>query len=204
MRATASFRRKRCRWTNFPTIHAASRATSRPINPEPIRMAYRTDGFDLIAEHVSQTAVGQHPDQHAQRVEPQKPRRGSCRNCRPSAPPPHSSPGMNFATSSERTPYFSNAFSVLRTQESGSSAMRHRKFRILAPRRRPSWNQTLSAIRQAAMPLSTTRTGFSCPLRASAPHASSSGIEGSGSAPCSASSQTNNSAYPWRTTNSAV
>ena len=113
-------------------------------------------------------------------------------------------PGMNFATSRERTPYFSNAVSVRRTQESGSSAMRQRNFKMRAPRRRPSWNQILSAIRQAAIPLSSTRTGFSCPLRASAPQASSSGTEGSGRAPCSASSQTNNRAYPWRTTNSAV
>ena len=112
-------------------------------------------------------------------------------------------PGTNFEISSERTPYFWKAFSVRRTQESGSSATRQRKLRIRSPRRRPSWNQMLSAIRQAAIPLATTRTGLSCPLRDRAPHASRSGIEGSGSAPCSANSQTNSRAYPWRTTNSA-
>ena len=42
-------------------------------------------------------------------------------------------PGTNFATSSERIPYFRKIFSVRRTQESGSSATRQMNRRTLAP-----------------------------------------------------------------------
>ena len=47
-------------------------------------------------------------------------------------------------------PYFKNAFSVCRTQESGSSETRQRRFKIRRPRLLPSWNQMVSAMRAAA------------------------------------------------------
>src|ERR1700757_3322918 len=55
-------------------------------------------------------------------------------------------PGMNFATSRERAPYRWKVSSARRTQESGSMEILHRKPRMEAPRRRPSWYQTVSLI----------------------------------------------------------
>jgi len=47
-------------------------------------------------------------------------------------------PGINLDTSSERNPYFTNAFSVWRTHESGSRLTRQIKRRMRLPRARPS------------------------------------------------------------------
>src|SRR5258708_4230765 len=108
---------------------------------------------------------------------------------------------MNLETSRLLIPYFRNAFSVCRTQESGSSETRHRRRRTRRPRRRPSWNQMVSAIRAATTQHVVASSTCRRPVRMSAPAASSSGIEGTGIALCSASTQKNSSEYPCRSTN---
>ena len=113
-------------------------------------------------------------------------------------------PGMNFDASRNRTPYRTKPFSVWRTQESGSSAMRQMNPRILAPRLLPIWNHAPSAIRQARTPKKRIGIALRWPALARAPQTSSRGADGSGKAASSARIQKNKTAYPCRITNSAV
>jgi hypothetical protein len=105
-------------------------------------------------------------------------------------------PGTNFDTNSDRKPNLTKRFSVLRTHESGSMEMRHMNRKIFAPRHLPSWNQAESASKQPKRPHARTPAKFNLPIRARAPEASNKGIEGSGSAACSAKTQKKTSEYP--------
>jgi hypothetical protein len=111
---------------------------------------------------------------------------------------------MNFAIRMPFIPYFRNAFSVWRTQESGSSDTLHRRLRIRRPRRRPGWNQIASAMSAAATQHAMAGRPASRPPRINAPAASSSGIDGSGMALCSTRTHEKSSAYPCFSTNAIV
>lgn len=96
------------------------------------------------------------------------------------------SPGTNLATSSDRAPWRAKKASVLRTQESGSSEMRHNHPITRPPRRRPTSYHSTSDKSDAATHTPTTAAECSSPVRARAPPASRIGSAGSGSPTCSA------------------
>ena len=99
------------------------------------------------------------------------------------------SPGTNLQMSSVRAPYLVKVASVRRTQESGSSAIRHSKFRTTPPRFFPNPYQKVSASREAKEEARMTKARCIRPCEASAPAASSSGDAGIGSPPCSMRTQ---------------
>ena len=77
-------------------------------------------------------------------------------------------PGMNLAKTREPTPCRVKKFSVRRTQESGSSEIRHRRFNARLPCRRPSSYQIRSPAKQAMMEvtIAPVRSIFPAPAKA--------------------------------------
>ena len=100
-------------------------------------------------------------------------------------------PGTNLAISSARAPWTVKAVCVRRTQESGSSEMRHSQPSTRAPPRRPIPYQIVSLTSEASAARTRTSVRLSRPLPASAPAASRTGTAGIGSPICSAKTQPN-------------
>src|SRR5437879_11183374 len=101
------------------------------------------------------------------------------------------SPGMNLAINNERKPCLENAFSGLRTQESGSRDILQRKFNTFIPLRLPRSYHATSAINDAHTARAIAMTMLSSPVADIAPAASNIGNDGIGSPDCSANTQKN-------------
>src|SRR5262249_5076043 len=105
-------------------------------------------------------------------------------------------PGTNFATSSMREPLRPNLSCVRRTQESGSSETLQIDLRTPTPLRRPSVYQIKSLIVAPSTAHTIATPRFMRCDPASAPAASSSGVDGTGTPACSANTQANTTRYP--------
>jgi hypothetical protein len=78
-------------------------------------------------------------------------------------------PGTNLATASDGAPQRVKIVSVLRTQESGDSDMRHNVVSTRPPKRRPSAYHAMSASNDAATAVANNAASEYPPCEASAP-----------------------------------
>src|SRR5579859_3796913 len=114
------------------------------------------------------------------------------------------SPGINLASSSERAPCLEKIPSVRRTQESGSSEILQRICRMRMPFVRPSIYQKESAVRAAMVTKKSEDQKLRWPVPESAPAASTTGSDGTGSPSCSAKTHASSTTYPCLIRNSRV
>jgi hypothetical protein len=114
------------------------------------------------------------------------------------------SPGTNLAKTKDRAPCFANNPSVRRTQESGSSEILQRSWRILIPRTRPIPYHTESAVSEANTLRKIDPPKLNRPVPASAPAAKRIGKEGTGRPICSANTHASKTTYPWCRRNSSA
>ena len=110
-------------------------------------------------------------------------------------------PGMNLAKTRDRTPWRVKKFSVRRTQESGSSEIRHKRFNTRLPRRRPSSYQIRSPTMQAITMRTIAPVRSIFPAPAKAPAKSRTGTAGNGSPICSANTIAKSTISPYWDTN---
>ena len=149
---------------------------------------------ELVAEDVAQAGEGADPDQRAQGVEQEEVAIAHAGYGRPAARRRHSVRARTWP------PAGTGCRSADRRSRSGvrrnpaRATMRQMKRSTFAPRRRPSMNQKLSAIRQAAKPVRTIQCGPAGRLWPARRRPATGAAEGSGRAPCSARIQKNSSA----------
>src|SRR5580693_2639803 len=110
-------------------------------------------------------------------------------------------PGTNLAIKRARAPKRANRLLVLLTQESGSSDMRQSRLRMERPRTRPSRNQMMSLVRDAATERPSEVQMEKLPNPDSAPMPSRTGSEGMGRPIPSANTFAARTQYPWRSRN---
>jgi len=110
-------------------------------------------------------------------------------------------PGMNLAKTRDRTPCRVKKFSVRRTQESGSTEIRHKRFNARLPCRRPSSYQIRSPAMQAITVRTIAPVRSIFPAPAKAPAANRIGTAGNGNPICSTNTIAKSTSSPYWDTN---